>query len=73
MRQQLTGYQVRPSGGTFHVFTVMADGAQVPVDRQRSVFSHGSRDRAQVICDALNTGLLSRAVAAVNAERKARA
>ena len=71
--RQSTGYQVRPSAALFHVLLVRADDLEIPVTRQVSVYSHKSWDRAQVVCDALNKGTLSRVVRAVNAERKARA
>jgi hypothetical protein len=67
---QATGYQVRYRDGLNRVYLVKADGEEIPVDRQRMVFQHGSYDRAQVVCDALNNGLLSRVVRAVNVERE---
>jgi hypothetical protein len=68
--RQMTGYQVRGSGGMFAVFLVRADGGEVPVGDQRAVYTHRSHDRAQVVSDALNNGLVSRVVTAVQIERK---
>jgi hypothetical protein len=70
--QQLTGYQVRSSDGFFTVYLVRADGEEIPPEEQRAVGSYRSRDRAQVLSDALNNGLYSRITQAVNAERKRR-
>jgi hypothetical protein len=67
---QQTGYQVRGSGGVFAVYLVRADGREIPDDRQRAVYTHRSHDRAQVISDALNNGLLSHVFHAVHAERE---
>jgi hypothetical protein len=70
---QQTGYQVRPRAGAgYGVYLVKADGEEVPRDRQRAVFVNMSQHRAQTVSDALNNGLLSRVVSAVNAEREAR-
>jgi hypothetical protein len=74
MRQeQLTGYQVRPSNMVFAVYLVKADGTEIPVMEQFAVYTHGTFDRAQVVCDALNNGLLSHVVTAVHADRTRRA
>jgi hypothetical protein len=66
----MTGYQVRASGGAFAVFLVRADGGEIPEGEQRAVYNHRSHDRAQVVSDALNNGLVSRVVQAVQMERK---
>lgn len=54
-----TTFQLRPREGTWHVFLVRAQGREVPVDRQHSVFSDRNMSRAQTVCDALNRGLLT--------------
>jgi hypothetical protein len=71
--RQMTGYKVRSSGGLFAVYLVRADGTEIPTDQQRAVYSHHSHDRAQVISDALNNGLVSHIVQAVQVERQRRA
>ncbi len=65
-------YQIRPAGNAWLVFMVRVDGEPVPVIRQPAVFTHPSRDRAQVTCDALNNGLLERATKGLLGERQAR-
>jgi len=71
--RQMTGYKVRSSGSLFAVYLVRADGTEIPTDQQHAVYSHHSHDRAQVISDALNNGLVSHIVQAVQVERQRRA
>lgn len=71
-REQLTGYEIRPQGSVFSVFMIKVNGSEIPVDRQRPVFEHQARDRAQVVCDALNNGLVSRVYNVAIRERGAR-
>lgn len=70
--RQMTGYQVRGGDGLFTVYLVRADGEEVPLEQQRAICSYRSRDRAQVVSDALNNGAYSRITRAVNAVRAAR-
>ncbi len=72
MSEQLTGYEIRPQGSMHSVFMIKVNGSEIPVDRQRSVFDHAARDRAQVVCDALNNGLVSRVYNVALRERGAR-
>lgn len=66
------GFQLRVSEGKHRVFLVRAGFRDVPADRQRQVYASPHLARAQVVCDALNAGMLTRIAEAVRAERKAR-
>lgn len=71
MRQAIA-FQVRPQSGSYNVFMTRADNWDIPVGEQHAVFTHKSRDRAQVISDALNNGLFAEIVRAVGTARLAR-
>lgn len=69
---QVAKYQVRRTASLWLVFMVEVDGEPVPIARQPIMFSHPSRDRAQVIGDALNNGLLEKATRGLLSERAIR-
>lgn len=62
-----TAFQLRVENGSNNVYMVVMRGRPVPTTQQRVVFTHKTRDRAQVICDALNNGLLHRVNMAASA------
>jgi hypothetical protein len=55
-----TAFQLRVEDGANNVYMTRYKGREIPRDLQRVVFTHKTRDRAQVMCDALNNGLLVR-------------
>jgi hypothetical protein len=65
-------FQLRMRNGKWAVLVVMVDGVPVPEYRQQAVFENLVQSRAQQICDAANTGLFTRLLAAVAEERRAR-
>ena len=65
------GFKVRQVGGKHHVVMFRLDGTEIPSDKQPSVYSHVSRDRAQVVSDTLNNGLVQKIIDEAKAVRKA--
>lgn len=59
-----TTFQLRPSAGTWSVYLVRLNGREIPVANQQAVYGPETAARAQVICDSLNRGLLTRVTAA---------
>jgi hypothetical protein len=67
-----TAFQLRTENGSSNVYMTRVAGRDVPKNLQRVVFTHRTRDRAQVICDALNNGLLMRITMAATAAKAER-
>lgn len=65
-----TTFQLRPVDGRHYVYLIRAGGTEIPRDRQQAVYGPETAARAQVICDALNRGLLNRISTALHAERE---
>ena len=51
-------FQMRLVDGRSVIYLVQVDGKPIPVGVQRAVWTHPSAAKVQVICDALNNGLL---------------
>lgn len=69
---QVARYQMRRAASLWIVYTVEVDGEPVPIGRQPIMFSHASMTQAQVICHALNNGLLEKATRGLLSERAIR-
>ena len=67
-------FQMRPKDGRFLVYLIRVNGLVIPVNEQHAVYGPANADRAQVISDALNRGLVngvsSAAAEVVDAGRK---
>jgi hypothetical protein len=68
---QRTTFQMRPVEGRHYVYLVRANGTEIPRDRQVAVYGPETAARCQVVCDALNRGLLGKISAVLRAEREA--
>lgn len=58
-------FELRTEGGVANVYAIRWESRDIPKNAQRPVFTWKDRAKAQVICDALNNGLLMRITLAV--------
>ncbi|HEY1705500.1 MAG TPA: hypothetical protein VGG75_37925 [Trebonia sp.] len=67
MRQQQStaAFQLRTEDGKYLVYLLRVNGREIPRDRQRAVYGPETATRAQLVCDALNRGLLTKITLAI--------
>lgn len=61
-------FQMRLEDGYYRVFMTRKNGTDVPRLQQRAVWVSPYQPRAQIICDALSNGLLTRILLAMEAD-----
>lgn len=64
---QSNAFQLRLQDGSYNVYMIRVNGTSLPRDRQRFIFGSPVRARAQLVSDALNNGLLTRILLAMQA------
>lgn len=69
MTTPVPSFRMQQRDGTYSVYLIRVDGIDIPVDRQRAVFSSRALGKAQAVHDALNAGLLPAIGMATTAER----
>jgi hypothetical protein len=65
-----TTFAMRPVDGRHYVYVTRAAGVEIPKEKQPVVFGPETAARAQVICDALNRGLMLKIMSVVQAARR---